>query len=231
MNPMYNPNKFNYKELKRETLNGARKYITPDGFAVPSVTTILDATKPEEAKKALANWRKSIGTKKANEITKESSGRGTRLHKWLEDYINTSIIGDPGSNPYSQQSHLMAKTIIDNGLSKCNEFWATEASLYFPEMYAGTTDLVGVHENQEAIIDFKQTNKLKKREWIDDYFIQTVAYATAHNEMFNTNIRKGVILMCSKDNEYQEFIIEGTEFDHYVNEWFKRLEQYYSKFV
>jgi genome maintenance exonuclease 1 len=231
MNPMYNPNKFNYKELKRETLNGARKYITPDGFAVPSVTTILDATKPEEAKKALANWRKSIGTKKANEITKESSGRGTRLHKWLEDYINTSIIGDPGSNPYSQQSHLMAKTIIDNGLSKCNEFWATEASLYFPEMYAGTTDLVGVHENQEAIIDFKQTNKLKKREWIEDYFIQTVAYGTAHNEMFNTNIRKGVILMCSKDNQYQEFIIEGKEFDHYVNEWFKRLEQYYSKFV
>jgi genome maintenance exonuclease 1 len=223
--------RFNYIDLKRETLNGSRKYMTPDGFAVPSVTTILEATKPEEAKKALANWRKSIGTKKANEITKESSGRGTRLHKWLEDYINTSIIGDPGSNPYSQQSHLMAKTIIDNGLSKCNEFWATEASLYFPEMYAGTTDLVGVHDNSEAIIDFKQTNKLKKREWIEDYFIQTVAYGTAHNEMFNTNIRKGVILMCSKDNQYQEFIIEGKEFDHYVNEWFKRLEQYYSKFV
>jgi genome maintenance exonuclease 1 len=223
--------RFNYIDLKRETLNGSRKYMTPDGFAVPSVTTILEATKPEEAKKALANWRKSIGTKKANEITKESSGRGTRLHKWLEDYINTSIIGDPGSNPYSQQSHIMAKSIIDKGLSKCNEFWATEASLYFPEMYAGTTDLVGVHDSSEAIIDFKQTNKLKKREWIDDYFIQTVAYGTAHNEMFNTNIRKGVILMCSKDNEYQEFIIEGKEFDHYVNEWFKRLEQYYSKFV
>jgi genome maintenance exonuclease 1 len=223
--------RFNYIDLKRETLNGSRKYMTPDGFAVPSVTTILEATKPEEAKQALANWRKSIGTKKANEITKESSGRGTRLHKWLEDYINNSIIGDPGSNPYSQQSHLMAKTIIDNGLSKCNEFWATEASLYFPEMYAGTTDLVGVHDNSEAIIDFKQSNREKKREWIDNYFIQTVAYGTAHNEMFNTNIRKGVILMCTKDNKYQEFIIEGKEFDHYVNEWFKRLDQYYSKFV
>lgn len=223
--------RFNYIDLKRETLNGSRKYMTPDGFAVPSVTTILEATKPEEAKKALANWRKSIGTKKANEITKESSGRGTRLHKWLEDYINTSIIGDPGSNPYSQQSHLMAKTIIDNGLSKCNEFWATEASLYFPEMYAGTTDLVGVHDNSEAIIDFKQSNREKKEEWITDYFLQVVFYGTAHNEMFGTNIRKGVILMCTKDNKYQEFIIDGKKWDEYTLKMWARLEQYYLNFV
>jgi genome maintenance exonuclease 1 len=125
----------------------------------------------------------------------------------------------------------MAQSIIEQGLSKCNEFWATEASLYFPEMYAGTTDLAGVHDNQEAIMDFKQANKAKKREWIEDYFIQLAAYGSAHNEMFNTNIRKGVILMCTKDNEYQEFIIEGIEYDHYVNEWFKRLEQYYTQFV
>jgi genome maintenance exonuclease 1 len=223
--------RFNYIDLKRETLNGSRKYMTPDGFAVPSVTTILEATKPEEAKKALANWRKSIGTKKANEITKESSGRGTRLHKWLEDYINTSIIGDPGSNPYSQQSHLMAQSIIEKGLTNCNEFWGTEVSLYYPEMYAGTTDLVGIHNGSEAIMDHKQANKMKKREWIEDYFIQTCAYATAHNQVWNTSIRKGVIFMCTKDNEYQEFIIEGKEFDHYVNEWFKRLEQYYIQFV
>ena len=230
-NSIYNPSKFNYQELKRTTLNGSRKYMTPDGFAVPSVTTILDATKPEEAKQALQNWRNRVGHKQAQAITTEAAGRGTRMHKWLENYVKLGATGDPGSNPYSQQSHIMAKSIIEKGLSKCNEFWATEASLYFPEMYAGTTDLVGVHDGSEAIIDFKQTNKLKKREWIEDYFIQTVAYGTAHNEMFNTNIRKGVILMCSKDNEYQEFIIEGKEFDHYVNEWFKRLEQYYSKFI
>lgn len=230
-NMKYNPTKFNYAELKKTTLNGSRKYITPDGFAVPSVTTILEATKSEETKQALQNWRNRVGHKQAQAITTEAAGRGTRLHKWLENYVKLGATGDPGSNPYSQQSHLMAKTIIDNGLSKCNEFWATEVSLYFPEWYAGTTDLVGVHENQEAIIDFKQSNKLKKREWIEDYFIQTVAYGTAHNEMFNTNIRKGVILMCTKDNEYQEFIIEGKEFDHYTNKWYERLEQYYLKLV
>lgn len=230
-NPIYNPNRFNYQELKRTTTNGSRKYVTPDGFAVPSVTTILEATKPEEAKKALQNWRNRVGHKQAQAITTEAAGRGTRLHKWVEDYIKTGIIGDPGSNPYSQQSHKMAQSIIEKGLTNCNEFWGTEVSLYYPEMYAGTTDLVGIHNGSEAIMDHKQANKMKKREWIEDYFIQTCAYATAHNQVWNTSIRKGVIFMCTKDNEFKEFIIEGKEFDHYVNEWFKRLEQYYSKFV
>ncbi len=230
-NPIYNPNRFNYQELKRTNTNGSRKYITPDGFALPSVTTILDATKPEEAKKALQNWRNRVGHKQAQAITTEAAGRGTRLHKWLENYVKLGDPGEPGSNPYSQQSFKMAQTIIDSGLHKCNEFWGTEASLYFPEMYAGTTDLAGVHENQEAIMDFKQANKPKKKEWIEDYFLQLAAYGSAHNEMFGTNIRKGVILMCTKDNEYQEFIIEGNEYDHYVNEWFKRLEQYYTQFI
>jgi genome maintenance exonuclease 1 len=230
-NPIYNPNRFNYQELKRTTTNGSRKYVTPDGFAVPSVTTILDATKPEEAKQALQNWRNRIGHKQAQAITTEAAGRGTRMHKWVEDYIKTGIIGDPGSNPYSQQSHKMAQSIIKQGLMNCNEFWGTEVSLYYPEMYAGTTDLVGIHNGSEAIMDHKQANKMKKREWIEDYFIQTCAYATAHNQVWNTSIRKGVIFMCTKDNEFKEFIIEGKEFDHYVNEWFKRLEQYYIQFV
>lgn len=230
-NPIYNPTKYNYAELKRTTLNGSRKYVTPDGFAVPSVTTILDATKPEENKKALEEWRKRVGYKQAQAITTEAAGRGTRMHKWLENYVKLGDAGTPGTNPYSIQSHGMAQLIINKGLSKCNEFWATEASLYFPQVYAGTTDLVGVHDGSDAVMDFKQTNKPKKEEWIQDYFIQTAAYATAHNEILGTNIRKGVILMCSKDNEYQEFVIEGNQFDKYVNEWFKRLEQYYSKFV
>ena len=230
-NPIYNPNKFNYQELKRTTTNGSRKYVTPDGFAVPSVTTILDATKPEEAKQALQNWRNRVGHKQAQAITTEAAGRGTRMHKWLENYVKLGTTGDPGSNPYSQQSHLMAQSIIKKGLTNCNEFWGTEVSLYYPEMYAGTTDLVGIHNGSEAIMDHKQANKMKKREWIEDYFIQTCAYATAHNQVWNTSIRKGVIFMCTKDNEYQEFIIEGKEFDHYVNEWFKRLEQYYIQFV
>jgi hypothetical protein len=231
MNSLYNPTRFNYIELKKQNINGSRKYVTPDGFFVPSVTTILDATKPEEAKQALQNWRNRVGHKQAQAITTEASGRGTRLHKWIEDYIKTGIVGEPGSNPYSQQSHKMAQSIIEKGLTKCNEFWGTEVSLYFPEWYAGTTDLVGIHDGAEAVMDHKQANKMKKREWIEDYFIQTCAYAIAHNEVWNTNIRKGVIFMCTKDNEYQEFIIEGKEFDHYANKWYERLEQYYLKLV
>lgn len=225
----YIPNKYPYIELKRENLNGSRRYITPDGNPVPSVTTILSATKSEESKQALNEWRKRVGEKRATEITTEAAGRGTRMHKWLENYIKTGSTGDPGSNPYSIQSHQMAQSIITKGLSKCNEFWGTEVSLYFPLVYAGTTDLVGVHDNTECIMDHKQSNKFKKREWIDDYFLQLAAYATAHNEVHNTKIRKGVIFMCTADNVYQEFIIEGSEFDDYVNKWFKKLEEYYTK--
>jgi len=228
---MYIPNKYNYVPLLRETINGSRKYATPDGEKLPSVTTILDATKSEESKQALQNWRKRVGVQKAQEITTEAAGRGTRMHKWLEDYIKTGILNEPGSNPYSLQSHSMAQSIINQGLIKCNEYWGTEVPLYYPKIYAGTTDLAGVHDGSEAIMDHKQTNKPKKREWIDDYFVQLAAYANAHNEVHGTKIRKGVIFMCSADNLYQEFILEGTEFDKYTEIWFNRVEQYYMKFL
>lgn len=228
---MYNPNKFKYEAIKRIDTPEGRRYATPDGNKLPSVTTILDATKSEESKKALMEWRKRVGPQKAQEITTEAAGRGTRMHKWLEDYIKTGIIGEPGSNPYSLQSHKMAQSIITQGLSKCNEYWGTEVPLYFPSIYAGTTDLCGVHDNAEAIMDHKQTNKPKKREWIDDYFVQLTAYANAHNEVHGTKIRKGVIFMCSAANEYQEFIVEGAEFDKYSDMWFKRCEQFYTKFL
>ena len=228
---MYIPNKYNYVPLLRETINGSRKYATPDGEKLPSVTTILDATKSEESKQALQNWRKRVGVQKAQEITTEAAGRGTRMHKWLENYIKTGETGEPGSNPYSIQSHQMAHSIITQGLVKCNEYWGTEVPLYFPKVYAGTTDLVGIHDGSPAIMDHKQSNKLKKREWIDDYFVQLAAYANAHNEVHGTNIRKGVIFMCTADNIYQEFIIEDSEFDKYTDMWFKRVEQYYLQFI
>ena len=228
---MYNPTKYKYEPVKRIDTPEGRRYATPDGEKLPSVTTILEATKPEEAKKALQEWRNRVGHKQAQAITTEAAGRGTRMHKWIEDYIKTGALGVPGSNPYSIQSHKMAQSIIYQGLSKCNEYWGTEVPLYFPKVYAGTTDLVGVHDGSPAIMDHKQANKLKKKEWISDYFIQLAAYANAHNEVHGTDIRKGVIFMCTADNIYQEFIIEGTEFDHWTNEWFKRVEQFYMKFI
>jgi len=228
---MYNPNKYIYQPMQRVEVEGRRRYLTPDGEKLPSVTTILDATKSEESKQALNNWRKRVGVQKAQEITTEAAGRGTRMHKWLENYVKTGATGDPGSNPYSLQSHQMAQSIIQKGMFKCTEFWGTEVPLYFPKIYAGTTDLCGLHDGDEAIMDHKQTNKPKKREWIDDYFVQLCAYANAHNEVHGTHISKGVIFMCSAANEYQEFIIEGVEFVKYTDMWFKRVEQYYMQFV
>ena len=228
---MYNPNKYNYQPMQRVEVDGKRRYSTPDGEKLPSVTTILDATKSEESKQALQNWRKRVGTAQAQAITTEAAGRGTRMHKWLENYVKTGETGDPGTNPYSIQSHAMAHSIIVQGLVNCSEFWGTEVGLYFPQIYAGTTDLCGIHAGSEAIMDHKQTNKPKKREWIDDYFVQLAAYANAHNEVHGTKIRKGVIFMCDPNSMYQEFIIEGNEFDKYSDMWFKRVEQYYSQFL
>ena len=228
---MYNPTKYKYEAIKRIDTPEGRRYATPDGEKLPSVTTILEATKSEESKLALMNWRKSVGVQKAQAITTEAANRGTRMHKFLEDYVKTGIISPSGSNPYSIQSHTMAKNIIENGLSKCSEYWGTEVPLFYPKIYAGTTDLCGVHDGSDAIMDHKQSNKLKKREWIDDYFVQLTAYANAHDEVHGTKIRKGVIFMCTKDNIYQEFIIEGNEFDKYSDMWFRRVEQYYTKFL
>jgi genome maintenance exonuclease 1 len=219
--------KFNYKALSRDDSTGRRLYQTPDGFAVPSVTTILDKTKPAEAREALARWKKAVGEQKAQEITTEAAGRGTRMHKFLEDHIKGIQLKESVTNPYAQQSLDMARKVIAEGFPKINEVWGSEVPLYFPELYAGTTDCCGVHEGDEAILDFKQTNKPKKLEWIGDYFLQLTAYALAHNEVHGTNIRKGVILMCSKDYEYQEFILEPKDFDYWTEEWCKRVEQYY----
>ena len=219
--------KFTYTKLARDESTGKRLYATPDGFKVPSVTTILDKTKPAESRIALANWRKNVGEKKAQEIVTEAANRGTRMHTFLENYIKGDVLKETVSNPYAQQSLTMAKIVIDKGFPKINEVWGSEVPLYFPELYAGTTYCCGIHDGDESILDFKQTNKPKKLEYIGDYFLQLTAYAMAHNEIHKTNIRKGVILMCSKDYEYQEFILEPKDFDYWSEQWLKRVEQYY----
>ena len=237
---LYNQ-KFDYKPIPRVVLEGKRFYATPDGNNLPSVTTILDKTKSQDKIDALDRWRRSVGVEKAQQITTEAANRGTRMHTYLEDYVKHGHIKEPGSNPYSWPSHAMAKIVIDQGLKNVSEFWGIEVPLYFPSIYAGTTDGAGIHLNKEAILDYKQTNKPKKREWIDDYFIQLCAYAEAHNELHGTKIRKGVILMCVKPDldeqfniikppEYQEFVLEGTEFDHYRDLWWRKVEEYYIKF-
>ncbi len=221
--------KFNYTQLKRASVEGKRLYTTPDGKAVTSVTTILDKTKSEEKRQALANWKKRVGNAKAQEIVTEAAGRGTRMHKYLEDYCIDSELKTPGSNPFSQQANKMAQIIIDEGMCDMDEIWGTEVPMYFPELYAGTTDAVGSFNGQPSIIDFKQTNKPKKDEWVDDYKTQLVAYALAHNEVYGTNIKQGVILMCSKDFLFQKWVIKDEEFELFTEHWLNRVQTYYSQ--
>jgi len=217
--------KFDYQPIQRKQVEGRRLYATPDGNAVASVTTILDATKD---KTHLIAWRKRVGEKKAQEIVTEAAGVGTRMHKYLEDYIETGEWSEPGSNPYAQQAHSMAKVIKDNVMDDV-EVWGSEVNLYMPQMYAGTTDLVGTYKGQPAIMDFKQTNKPKKVEWVVDYFLQLVAYAEAHNEVYGTNIREGHVFMCSRAGEYQQFDVWPDEYEEWRQEWYNRVYQYYEQ--
>jgi hypothetical protein len=234
---LYNP-RFDYRPLDRVNQDGRRLYATPDGGKLPSVTTILDRTKPEESRQALAAWKRRVGEAQAQQITTEAASRGTRMHTYLERYIKEGIMPERGTNPFSWASHAMAQTVIEQGLKNVNEFWGVEIPLFFPSLYAGTTDGAGLYLGEEAILDYKQTNRPKRREWISDYFLQLVAYALAHNELYGTQIRRGLILMCVrpeqddqhniiKPPEYQEFRLEPQDFDHWEQEWWRRLEQYY----
>ena len=228
--------KYDYANISRKQVNGKRLYETPDGDAVASVTTILDATKD---KTHLIAWRKRVGETKAQEIVTEAAGVGTRMHKYLEDYIDTGEWPTPGGNPFAIKAHRMAEEIRNQALVDVDEIWGSEVNLYMPKMYAGTTDLVGQYKGNPCIMDFKQTNKPKKQEWVIDYYLQMVAYAEAHNEIYGTNIREGHVFMCSRGDDsmelggetYQQFDLWPHEYDEWRNEWYNRVYQYYENYA
>ena len=217
-------NSYRYPKTQREKIEGKRHYVF-DTEKLPSVTTILDATQPEEKKKSLADWAARIGEEAAEKIKSEAAVRGTAMHKILEKYVLEE--GYVDQTNVGKQAHNMAIQIIQNGLSDVTEYYGTECTLYYPGLYAGQTDLVGIHKGQDAIIDFKQSNKPKRPEWIGDYKLQLAAYAMAHNILFNTQITKGVVMMCTKDNYYQQFVIEGEEFKQSMHNFLRRVDEYY----
>lgn len=213
-----------YQELKRKSVNGKRLYENPWGEPVPSVTTILDKTKPKEKREALNNWKQRVGEDEAQRIVTEAANTGTYMHAILEHWVkNETYAGEA-----TVQSRLMADTVIKNIQPHISEVWGSEVNLCYPGLYAGTTDLVGMWKGKPTILDFKQTNKPKKREWIEDYFLQLTAYGLAHNEMFNTTITSGAIFMCSRECEFQLFEITESEWEKYSLLWTKRVEEYYN---
>ena len=222
----HNP-KFTYPKSIRSLIDDKRHYEIGT-TKLPSVTTILSATMPEEKRKSLDAWKLRVGSVEAQKVVTTAANRGTSMHTILEHYITGQHyldLTDVGKN-----AHSMAQTMFEKGIKdKISEYYATEATLFYPDLYAGATDMVAVHEGKDSIIDFKQTNKAKRREWIEDYCLQLSAYAMAHNTVYGTDIQKGVIMMCTPDNYYQEFIIEGEELKKYMHEFLRRTDQYYNQ--
>jgi genome maintenance exonuclease 1 len=222
-------NLYEYPTTERMEVDGKRRYVIKGQTKpLPSVTTILSATQSEEKKASLAAWQARVGASEANHIRDTAAARGTVMHHILEGWIKDEPHVD--LTPVGQQAEKMAYQIWDNGITdKLNECWGLEVTLYYPGLYAGATDLVGLYENVESIIDFKQSNKPKRREWIEDYKLQLAAYALAHNEIYGTNITKGVNLICTKDNYFQKFEFDGNEFKQAKFEWLRKVDQYYNQ--
>lgn len=218
--------KFAYKKCMQinDPVTKKRVYQTPDGEKLPSVTTILSATKDNTV---LNEWRNRVGHDRAQQITTEAASIGSSMHANLERFL----VGEPrqpGNNIVHVHANKMADVIIECGLSKMDEIWAIEQSLYFPGLYSGTTDLVGVYDGCPAICDYKQSNKPKKSEWVEDYRLQLVSYAMAHNEVYGTNIKRGIIFLCTRDLIYQQFELSPDQFNEYQDKWLKKVEQYYA---
>jgi genome maintenance exonuclease 1 len=219
-------NKFAYPKSMRSMVNGSRMYAV-NQEKLPSVTSILQATQSEEKKASLANWKARVGTVEANRIKNDASSRGTSMHAFLEKYLlgqlNLELLEEQDN-----KSKKMADEIIEQGIkNKLSEIWGTEATLYYPGKYAGTCDACGVYEGQETIIDFKQSNKPKKEEWIEDYYLQLGAYSLAHNIVYNSRITQGIVLLCTVDNLFQDFRIQGVKLEEYQNKFLEKVEQFY----
>ena len=217
--------KYNYAELKRKEGDG-RLYLTPDGQALPSVTTILSKTKD---KTFLKQWRAKVGEKKAEEIIKTAGQIGTALHLYIERFVNGDKYKD--LTEIGVQAEKMAQKIIDEAFADITEIWGSEVHLYNPGKYAGTADMIGVYKDRPTIMDFKQTNRPKKREWIQDYLMQLAAYAAAHNILFDTEIDQGVVLMCSRDLTFQRFELTGEKFVRATNAFMKKLDDYNTSII
>ena len=217
--------KYDYPKSIRSLINDERHYDIGKE-KLPSVTTILSATKSDEAKESIARWKAKVGENEATRVRDTAASRGSNMHLHLERYILGT--GHKDLTDEGQVAGDMAQVIIDKGLCDVSEIWGSEVTLYYPGLYAGATDLVGIYDYEDSIIDFKQSNRPKRREWIDDYFMQLGAYAMAHNYVYGSEITQGVILMCTPDNYFQRFQIKGKEFIKYQHRFLEKVDKFYN---
>ena len=213
--------KYKYATGKQINEDSGRIYDVA-GFRLPSVTSILSRTKDQGF---LKEWRAKVGDKEADRIMNLSSVRGTAMHKYLESHITD--IGYEDLTDTGKQAKTMAEKVIEIGLAPVDEYYGSEVTMYYPGLYAGQTDLVCIHDGEDAIVDFKQSNRPKRKEWVEDYYLQIAAYAMAHDYVHGSKINKGVIMVCTPDLYYQEFVVEGAELRQYKHKFLKRLDMYH----
>jgi hypothetical protein len=216
--------KFKYHKLLRQDLPEGRRYVYGDQ-KLPSVTTILQGTKDMTP---LNDWVKRVGQEEADRVKNEAAKVGTYLHEVIERMVLMRDLPRP-TNWQMVKGYEMGYRIVDTYFRNIKEVWGAEIALYYPDKYAGTTDLIGVYRDQPAIIDFKQSNKPKRREWIEDYFQQLAAYAMAHDEVYGTKINFGVILMAVRDGSTIEFTTTGSEFQRYKDAWLRRVDKFHKE--
>ena len=220
-------NIYNYPELKRQESNEGRFYLDSKNNPVPSVTTVLNKT--SNKKDSIQQWRNRVGEEEANRIIKQSTDIGTMVHEALELYLNEQEWRNFSDNEDGVLAERMTEKFIESGLNSITEVWGLEVGLILDGLYAGTADCVGKINGVPSLIDFKTARKMKKREWIEDYFLQCCAYANAHNVMFDTDINQIVILMIDRNLIFQEFIVKPTEFNILTRLWKKRLIEFHNK--
>jgi genome maintenance exonuclease 1 len=217
-------NKYSYGNYFRDDDNGPRTYKVGEK-KVPSVTTILNATQSPEKKASLDAWRERVGHQEAQRIMVDASTIGTEMHYVLEQYINGK--GYFNLSKKGAQARLMAHRLIEDGLGPLTKVFGSEVNLAYEDQWAGSTDLVAIYDGKPSIIDFKQSNKPKREEYITDYYYQIAAYSLAHKKQHG-EILQGFIAICTKDLLFQGFKMDQSKLSEYEDKWFKKVEQYYS---
>ena len=215
---------YEYPKSMRSLINDERHYEVGTE-KLPSVTTILAATQSDEKRESLLKWKERVGEVEAERIRIESTTLGSSMHTYLEHYILGQGLLDLTTQ--GVQAQKMAKVVIEQGLPELTEIWALEATLHMPKRYAGAADCIGIYQGRDSIIDFKTTNRPKQDAWIHNYYHQLCLYAAAHNAVYNTKIDQGVILMVSRDNFFQRFIINGARFRQFTEEALNLVDKYY----
>ena len=193
-------------EIPRVEIDGKRYYATPNGDRYRSVTTVLSNL----SKDGIQKWRESVGEEQANKISRKASTRGTKLHTMMEDYLMNVEDFALNKMPTTLSLFLDVQPYVDNNVE---EVYGIEYPLYSDRLKAaGTTDLICSYQGKPSIVDYKTSNKPKKEQWIENYFVQSTAYSLMCKERYDFDIEQIVIIIAVDNDSPQVFIKNPNDY-------------------